>query len=242
VAIMLCVNLLPKPYSENEWIVLDEVSMPTIRLAFEDAKLISNEMTENEILLKYDANSVAIEKLVEFRELLKRYGYRVIKDNFVAEENKAEFVVVSWAGEEKISYIKVISNNKEVSITYSVTPGKLEVIKPEKFIFYDLEKQYYDITIDDQLIKVPSLDNVVKLTRDNDSDFIAQNYMWIRYNYDEHTTSEQKKAYLKKYGEFLIENGYSQGKNERQFVNGVVKVDLDDGYAFYVTISKDNVT
>jgi len=239
IGVMFCVNLLPEPYSEKDIIVLNDVYIPTIRLVSENAKLVSNEeISEKELLIKYDAVSFDKELLSAYATLLEDYGYRLLRSNLESEEDNSEWVAVSSIDKEKLVYVECKKNSEAVSIKYSLEQGDIEVWEEEKYFVYDAKNQYYDVVIDDRNVKVLALENVVQLTRDTKRDFTANNYVNLYYEYDEHTTGEQKDAYLDNYGKFLLENGFSQGKNEKEFSNGIVKISIMNDFNFSITITK----
>ena len=165
--------------------------------------------------------------------------YRMVKSNLQAKEESLEFVAVAMPLQDQLVYVTCTKNANTLNVKYTLAQGNIDIWQNEKYVVYDAQNQYYDMNIDERIVKVPALENVVSLNRDVERDFVANNYMNLRYEYENNTTGEQKDSYLSNYGKFLLENGFSQGKNEKEFLNGIVKISIMNDYSFSITITKD---
>lgn len=236
IGIMLGINLLPKPFSDQEILNFNDTYVPTLKIVSNKVKMIANKVEDKVITLHYDNDSVKKETILSYHQMLQNYGYRNIKNDF-ANNDVGEFIQVISTKENELIYVTCKKNEENVTIEYEVKNGQIEVMTEEKFLVYNDDIKYYDFKIDDKNVKVPSLENVVDLELQDDK--VYENWFRdLKYKYVDNTTSEQKESYLNRYTNVLLENGFYQGKDKREYHNGMVSITIRNDYSFNINISK----
>lgn len=237
ILIMVVINFLPKPYADNDMLKLNNFYIPTLKLVSDNVKLVSSDVGDKEIILEYDTKSAKKEVVSDYYDKLQKYGYRSLKNEW--EEENGEFIQVLSAGENKLIYVICEKNTDVVSIKYNLEEGSIEIFEDEKFFVNDARNEYYDVKIDDKTVKIPSVKNIADLTMDTDISFEFTNHINLYHRYAQGTTSEQKEGYLNKYGNLLLDNGFVQGENKREYHNNFIKIKIENDRWFHVYISKN---
>lgn len=237
IGVMVLINLLPKPSLDNDMLVLDDFYIPTLKMVSNNIKILSTESNDKEISLEYDAKSVKKETVLNYYDKLQRYGYKSLKNEW-AEEN-GEFIQVLSPENDKLIYVTCERNADVVSVKYNLEQGSIEKFEDEKFFVNDLRYQYYDVKIDNKIVKIPSVTNIADLRMDTDRNFEIGNNTSLYHGYEQGTASEQKEGYLNKYGDLLLDNGFVQGENKREYYNNFAKIKIENDRWFNVYIRKN---